>query len=337
MKYLDNIINDNILQNYIINGDMCVYQRKGSNGNTPIAVSSSAYTIDRFKVTNNSASVALTVSQVAVSDTERILVGAEKLYWLNIAGTSANAKTEQRIENLRQFCGKTMICSMWVVGTVGDTILPSVKVSFGTGGAISEDLAISDSSNTTITTTGVPQKMCFIFTVPVYTGYIFGADNTSYLGINIIHQSSGTSIRYTGWQLNIGNSVVPFTLCSRNPYEERRLCERYYEKSYPDDVTPGAAVDSGSIIDTTYAIGGVNYFSILLRVPKRIPIGVSIYPPSVSSTSGAVDYYTGSAKGQATTVNNANSNVAPMLDAYTYGGTGTVQFLNYHYVADAEL
>lgn len=340
MKYLDNIINDNILQNYIINGDMSIYQRQCNTGIVSIAGSAGAYTLDRFRVTNNSASVTLSVAQVRVSDTERILIGADKLYWLNISGSSVtiNAKTEQRIENVRQFCNKTMISVLWVVGTVGDTITPVISANFGTGGATQESIAVLESHNTTITTTGVPQKIYFTFTVPAYMGYTFGADATSYLSVGLNHVSSGAYIRYTGWQLNIGTAVVPFTLCARNPFDERTLCQRYYEKSYRDNRTPGVGTENeGSIHGTTYPISGNNYFSIRYKTRKRIAVGASTYSVYVSSNSGITDWYTGSAKGQASCAVVYADVETPMMVTGTYGGTGAVQWLNYHYVADAEL
>lgn len=342
MKYFDNIINDNILQNYIINGDMSIYQRKGSSGNTTIPVSSSAYALDRYKVTNNSASVVLTVSQAPVSDTERILVSSEKLYWMNITGTLVNAKTEQRIENLRQFAGKSLVCTLWVVGTVGDTITPVVLSNFGTSGSAQESVAVLNIKNASIITTGVPQKIYFEFQIPSYVGYFFGADNTSYLSVGLTHQSAGASVKYTGWQVNVGNSVVPFTLCSRNAFVERKLCERYYEKSYNDDVSALTVDAPGYLRATTFGIGNVgnHAFTISLRTQKRKSAdSLVVYPVNVvNMTSMAVNAaYSTTSLTSATFVNYVSSTNS-VWSGYAYSfGPGVAGAIWFHYIVDVEL
>ena len=92
---------------------------------------------------------------------------------------------------------------------------------------------------------------------------------------------TGKDFHITDYQLEVGPVVTPF---EKRPYGlELSLCQRYYEKSYDDTVTPGSVTQGGAEI-TRPATTEVN-FSVRYKVPKR-----AVTTPVAYSTSGTAGY-----------------------------------------------
>lgn len=104
-------------------------------------------------------------------------------------------------------------------------------------------------------------------------------------------------------QMNIGFAVASYQMAGRNIQEELAMCQRYYEKSYSVDTSPGTfptyvASKNGRL---TQAIGSGNDWGIgevRYRVQKRSSPTITIYNPenggigSIRNTDAAADYST---------------------------------------------
>jgi hypothetical protein len=134
-------------------------------------------------------------------------------------------------------------------------------------------------------------------------------------------------------QIEVGATATPF---ERRPYtEELELCQRYYEKSYPQAVDPGTANSVGSMTHRVTGSQKAFYGSnIKFSTTKRATPTMTVY----STNSGTVDKVYRLELGSDFAVNflvgmgeNSGGNI--WLVSNRADGEG----LEYHWVADAEL
>jgi len=148
-------------------------------------------------------------------------------------------------------------------------------------------------------------------------------------GINL---ASSTSNEWyiTGVQLEVGSVATPFE--HRSFSEELVRCQRYYEHSYNYSVTPGTAVNNGSVMFLTNRSPGTAHTMLRFQTRKRANPTVIAYDPTQSNTTGMrnlddnVTYgYTANRMGQMG------------CTAYPTGSLNLGRFIQFHYTADAEL
>jgi len=113
---------------------------------------------------------------------------------------------------------------------------------------------------------------------------------------------------------------------------ELTRCQRYYEKSYD----PGVAVGSTFSVGAANVIGGVALANAVpavqagFRSTKRAAPTITFY--DAAGTAGKISAYTGSWANGATA-----GTIFGTTNLVSVQGTGTQQFINYAYTADARL
>ena len=97
--------------------------------------------------------------------------------------------------------------------------------------------------------------------------------------------TNGATWQLTGVQLEVGNIATSFE--HRSFVDELIRCQRYYEKSYPYTVVPGAASYYSSSFtrrDGT-ASSVVRYYDVNYKVTKRASPNITIYNPTTGGTA----------------------------------------------------
>ena len=98
--------------------------------------------------------------------------------------------------------------------------------------------------------------------------------------------TNGATWQLTGVQLEVGNIATSYE--HRSFVDELRMCQRYYEKTYPYTIVPGAAsYFSGAFTrrDGT-ASSVVRYYDVNYKVTKRASPTITLYNPSTGASGG---------------------------------------------------
>lgn len=144
---------------------------------------------------------------------------------------------------------------------------------------------------------------------------VVGGTNTA------VEFSTGTLSKV---QFNAGNVALPFQ--PRSFGDELALCQRYYEKSYNQEVAPGGVSTFGG----SYENAG-STFTVYFKVAKRIPPTVSFYSPTTGAIGKARDAGAGVDVGAALG-NGGESTVTVNTSPITLGNG-----IAFQWTADAEL
>ena len=100
------------------------------------------------------------------------------------------------------------------------------------------------------------------------------------------YTTNDATLEFTGLQLEVGNTPTSFE--HRKFGDELLTCQRYYEKSYPYGIAPGAAsYFSGAFTrrDGT-ASSVVRYYDVNYKVTKRASPNITLYNPSTGASAG---------------------------------------------------
>lgn len=211
-------------RNFIINGDMDVWQR----GTSSSATSSGGYkSVDRWFFNSSGATYTTAQQSFTLGQTE---VPYNPKYFLRFAVTGAddNAGVWQKIEDARKSSGQTVTLSFWAKynsDSPSSTLNLKLIQNFGTGGSPS-------SQTTTIETFrlyGGWTKYEVQHTFGSVSGKTFGSDDNSWFGIEISSATNETwDMDLAQVQLELGKVATPFE--HRSYGEELALCQRYYEE-----------------------------------------------------------------------------------------------------------
>ena len=248
-----------INRNLLINGDFRVSQR--ADYSSPTAMSSQ-YTLDRW--VNYQYNITGTLQHTTVTfnnETHRAL----KVVLTNT--TSGELLMEQRVEPINLISGKTYTLSAWV-----RTNNNSVRFRIHDGNGW-----VSAPAATFCPPDGQWHKITWSY--PYYSPVSGYHPVQMYCNSGI----SGDWYEFTDMQLEEGTVATPFE--RRHYQQELALCQRYYEKSFPDGVTPGNGVDSTSGANGSKVIAhfapwlgsGAAVVSIPMKVPKRTTPSVGQY------------------------------------------------------------
>ncbi len=160
----------------------------------------------------------------------------------------------QRIESVRTLSGKTATLSFWMRGDINGTIAMSLLQWPGSSGTIPVGVPASLLPTNFTVTAGTWTFHRVTLDIPTISGFVLGPndDDGLYLRFhNLIdaniatQQGFPTPISYAGEldfanvQLEEGDIDVP-EFEHRQIGLELSLCQRYYQKSYQQDVFPGA-------------------------------------------------------------------------------------------------
>ena len=323
-------------KNRIINGAMGFWQRGTSfTGitNAPI------YGADRWV-----GFVGAAVAGEQLVRSSSVPTGTGFLYSSAFGRTAANTNTNsiwfnQLIEsvNMQDLAGQAVTLSFWAkTGTNYSGGTMTVRVSSGT----SADESINTYSGGPasgytgwVAVIGTTQSLTATWTQYSFTGTV--GSTALELAVSFAYTPTGTAgaddnIYITGVQLEKGSTATSF---DHRPYgTELALCQRYYEMSYNQGVTPGTVTAVGNVWNyLTVSSGTVGDLGTTLhfKVDKRATPTMVFYSPS----TGAAGYFQ-SVTGNTT----ALSYGAGQHSCAVYGSVNNSNGqLLVHYTATAEL
>ena len=253
------------LRNFIVNGEMQVAQRG-------VSVSFGAgYTLDRWRIVGGSSPARVATQE---SNTSYSTLPHEKfLKCTNPQGQ--DMWTTQRIENARQFSGKTLTISYWVWSTTGS--YSATSGSWGKFQAVNGGTAynVSGWGGASVSVTTTPQYVTHTINFADISSYAHTEGD--FFEWNVYHNTTN-DICITGVQLEVGDTATPFE--HRSYGDELARCQRYYYRS--DGIYRDAGVTTSGYMTTEWA----------LPVQMRA-VGTAQVFGYPSGTSGRVSYFTG--------------------------------------------
>jgi hypothetical protein len=252
-------------KNYIINGGFAIAQRGFSQ--TTYGYGS----VDRFLADSDGAGGAFTMSQLTTSLSDGSIDYFQSIYHLRYARTTATTGATydgifHKIENLKQFSGKTLTLSFKARAiTTGFNLVTSVNQNFGVGGSPSATVSFGAATHALTTT-----WKTFTVTVssPSIANKVVGSEGGHYLALNIlIPANSLATFDIAEVKLEEGSVATPWT-----PYQgefggEIQACQRYYEIGRTLlDIPPHSA---------GVAVGAATTFKTTKRVTPTITLGTA--------------------------------------------------------------
>ncbi|CAM3705738.1 hypothetical protein COLU111180_04070 [Cohnella lubricantis] len=129
--------------------------------------------------------------------------------------------------------------------------------------------------------------------------------------------------------LNAGDVALPVQ--PRSYGEELALCQRYYEKSYNIDTSPGT-ITAGGVLKWESTGSSYSGFMVQYKVTKRINPTFVIYSPNTGTPNNIFDQNTGADLTAAAEVAQSCTRILVVNII-----TNTGDFLSAHWTADAEL
>lgn len=281
------------VRNFIINGEMQVAQR-----GTSISFGE-AYTLDRWRIVGGASPARVATQE---NNTSYSTLPHEKfLKCTNPQGQ--DMWTTQRIENARQFSGKTLTLSYWVWSTTGS--YSATSGSWGKFQAVNggTEYNVSGWGGASVSVTTTPQYV---------THTINFADISSYAHTEgdffewNIYNSTANDICITGVQLEIGDTATPFE--HRTYADQLQACERYYQLSggvgrtnsttgcdiysvfkTPMRATPTVSINNGSFSVAQLGRAQVNINSISLTyMQTNLSCGCVIVTSDTGMTANIV-------------------------------------------------
>jgi len=150
------------------------------------------------------------------------------------------------------------------------------------------------------------QKFKRSFSLPDFTGVTLGTDGVGFVEPIFVLMSGASSdnlnlassqvtdyMGLTGLtgafdvaqvQLEIGNDSSPFE--KRHPQVELSLCQRYYQKSYNQNIFPGTASDYGAKNQTATDDAPIpGFLSNMFQSPTRTTPTVTVYAPKTGTVN----------------------------------------------------
>lgn len=296
-------------RNFIINGDMKIWQR-GTSLTGLTGTTGTRYLADRFFVSASTDAVitynksgtpptGFTTPMACLFSTADASVGAGQ--WILI-GYYVEGYDYNYLKN--QQCVLSFWCWTSISGTyavvfkdntssysyVAPYFLPS-----GVWTKVEIPITFNSPGGTFDTTNGVGLVIYWILACgsTYYTSNLnqWTTGNVS-APSNIVNAAATTNAGYylTGVQLEIGDKATDFEF--RSQEEELRLCQRYYEKSYQLAAAPGAANEVPGMIwdylgvDAASTVGAFGSYQNF-RVEKRATPGITYYSPATGTAGKA--------------------------------------------------
>lgn len=262
-------INSPSFRNVIINGSMQIDQRNAGNSQTITAGAALAYTVDQWYAYCTGANV--TGQQVAGISPNRNnyrFTGASSVTKIGFAQRIESANCQHLAGNIAtlsvDLANSLLTTVTWVAyyansGNAFGSLASPTKTQIATGTFTVNSTLTRYSTNITIpsaATTGIE------------------------IEFSVAAQTSGT------WtigrvQLEAGSYATPFEQKSLD--EILSNCQRYYEKSYNQTVTPGTVTDAGQLM--WYGISGSQaMFSGLFKVNKFSTPSITTYSPATGAS-----------------------------------------------------
>ncbi|WP_433767283.1 carbohydrate-binding protein CenC [Pseudomonas putida] len=320
-------------KNLIINGNFDIWQRGIANA----APNSGAYIADRFRCDwNGNAGVNISRQNFVLGQTE---VPNEPRYFLRwqqvTAGAGANIhRISQAIESVRTLAGKTATLTFWAKADTTRQVNVTLGQFPGSGGGGGETVTPVGSFQLKTSWT----RFSATVQLPSLAGKVLGSGGNDCLRLSFdLPLNVLQVIDLAQIQLEEGPVSTPFEL--RSPGDELMMCQRFYEKTYSQDVPPGTFAGANGSLISTVKLGQASFSAQPLaqwtfKVEKRAVPSISLFAPTSKGTPG--QWRSGS--------DEVSSSNARVLGASTRGAwvdnfdTALVTQTYYiHAIADAEL
>lgn len=320
-------------KNLVINGNFDIWQR----GITNTAPTVGAYIADRFRCDwNGNAGVNISRQTFVLGQSE---VPNEPRYFLRwqqvTAGAGSNIhKISQAIESVRSLAGKTATLTFWAKADTARQINVTLSQFLGTGSGGGETVTPVGSFQLKTSWT----RLSATVQLPTLAGKVLGSGGNDYLRLSFdLPLNVLQVIDLAQIQLEEGPVSTPFEV--RSPGDELMLCQRYYEKTYSQESSPGSFVGANGALISTVKQGQSGFAAQPLaqwtfKVEKRGVPSFSLFAPTSKGIAG--QWRSGS--------DEVSSSNARVLGASTRGAcvdnadTGLITQTYYiHATADAEL
>lgn len=340
-------------KNKLINADFRYNQRQFTSN-----TATGSYNFDRWLQTNSGGSFTVTpqtftLGSAPVSGYE----GKNYLQGITASQSAAGdyATITQRIEDVRNFAGQTVVVSFWAKANTGT---PKIGVelcqNFGVTGSPSAQVNTALGAVTLSTSWA---RYSISVAVPSISGKTLGTTaNSSYLELNLWISSGSTNAsrassigiqNFTAsiWGVQIENGTVatPFQTATGTLLGEYMLCQRYYCKSYNQDTAPATNTINGVMSyvvminsSTTMGNNGVAFrFPVIMRTAPTITAysydGTTDALHLAKAASAATKYTT------VTTGQIGEAGFGALYATISGGTIGQAAECFFHYVASSEL
>lgn len=324
-------------ENRIINGTFDFWQRKTSTS------THLDYAADRWR--NEFGGSTQTQSRQAFTVGDKLGANTPEFFMRIAAAGGAGAGdyclTKHFIEDVRSYAGETITILGWAKRSAGaGDVAVSLTQFFGSGGSPSSAVT-STGQRVSLATGWTP--FALTFAVPSITGKTIGTtENTSALILNIWASAGSTYAANTDslgqqtvtvdlWGLHIrrgahgAGAAGLYVAPEKGP--ELARCQRYYAKTYRQDVLPGTVTDLGALVSASVT----GFACVTWRFPvemRGVPSLVAYNP----GTGGTGTWKDGSGSNRVT-----NGIFASASGAGLSSSTATANTSFYgHATADAE-
>ena len=325
-------------KNKIINGDFSIWQR----GTTQLAtLAAPTYgSADRWAFSRNGteATGTNTISRETFTVGQTDVPNNPTYYCRWTTTTLATSQTRidvnQYVENVSSFAGQTVTLSFYVKSSGTFAISTFLEQNFGSGGSTT----VTTTAGTGNTSTSW-QRFTTTVAIPSITGKTVGASNYLRILIRVSSPTAGATFDFANAQLEYGSKATPFqTASGGSPQAELAMCQRYYEKSYPQSIAAGTAstTDNNISWNAVTTTSNRNYVYVPFKVIKRGAPTITVYSP-ITGTSGKLYNALTSAGDKNATANYIQDYGFSIYLGPTDGANAVGDLLLAQYVASAEL
>ena len=354
-------------KNLIINGAMQVAQRGTSS-------TSDGYgTVDRFQVSYGGADEAPTQAQVDVtSGTTPYTLGFRKALKITNGNQTGGAGTGDRLRYIYKVeaqdiansgwnyisSSSFITLSFWVKSSVSQNFYGRLQTEDGTARNFPYETGTLTADTWTKITKTIPGNTSptLHFDNDNGTGLIiepviawYGTDYTGSMSLNTWatysdrtpdfgaamddwYTTDNATLEITGVQLEVGSVATDFE--HRSFGQELALCQRYFTKTYNQDVYAGTATYDGAFVQRgPGTTGTTGRFSLPFPVLMRATPSLSFYGTTAATNS--LGKIRGSGDTQVTTVVEAAT--SPRIIELRFTPNQNYSYLTGHYTANAEL
>lgn len=322
-------------KNLLINGGLDYWQR---NANAVTVTVAQSYRADRFLCRAGGSSAQMSVSRSTTVPNNQFKYSLAATENGDAVNNSMNFFQRIEAAAIRPYIGATMNFSIWYRN---DSLATSPGLYIQTA-LTGEDVFATDPTSDPIVTSKdfgfqtnlqAWKRLDLTFTVPAT------AVNGLMVGMQQTAGYTGTpTVLTTGWMLTEGKTPPPFfQRAGVFPGHELILCQRYYEKSFTVDVTPGAGgatpifVAARYTSATTAALAGIPF-----KVTKRAVPTITVFAPSGGGAGQIYDSISGATPAAANAVVGTNS-FSLTTSGQTGLTTGQASIYEVDFTAESEL
>lgn len=320
-------------RNKIINGNFDIWQRGTSQTSSGYG-SADRWASFNIGTTKTASRQAFTLGQTEVPN--------NPIYYMrhvvtSVAGASNVSNFTQRLESVRSLAGQTVTLSFWARADSTKNIAVDFNQYFGTGGSPSALVAAIGAQKISLSSSW--NKYVITVSIPSIAGKTLGTDNNDFLqlvfwfdagsGFNSrtdsLGQQSGT-FDIAQVQLEQGSAATAFE--HRPIGMELSLCQRYFEKSYSQNLNVGHDYRPSATAGMTGGYGGV--VNLILKQTKRSTPTLAIY--DYRGVANSFGYFNNSVWTNVTAPQFVNAR-----DHSFNFNTSSFNLVSFEYTADSEL